>query len=277
MTFSEYLIKLYPFYGNGEKEADFVIKILGSATTEQNDKVFDYKPDYIKRIYNGKKDITPTSASYILTHLDKEQFDSEFFNLLSDDALIELCKEFENEIGNATKDDITQKLANLFADIMKCIASKKQIPQTNSNNNFEDEIRLEQSLTQIVNNLSNITQKEIESLISYEPFNVDKKILPENTLLKDDIKSKVVKYYLFIENLFKEASKNNSIFFNNLANAVKFASDNYIINQKLPQPLVFSNMVQWFKTKALSTDDIACQIMVAFFVQNCEVFNEITQ
>lgn len=275
MTFSEYVKTLYPFYGNGEKESNFVIRLLGSATTEQNDKIFDHKPEYVKRIYNGEKDISKTSASYILTHLDKEQFDCEFFNLLSDDALIELCKEFENELGNATKDDITQKLADLFAKILKNIASKNRTKELKINNNFEENMKIEQSLAQIVNNLSQMSQEDIDSLISYEPFNVDKKILPENALLKEDIKNKVVQYYLFIENLFKEASKNNSAFFDNLANAVKFTSDNYI-NQNIPQQLVVSNMTQWFKLKALSTDDLACQIMVAFFVQNCEVFHEIT-
>lgn len=135
---------------------------------------------------------------------------------------------------------------------------------------------IEKSLAQIVNSLSNITQEEIDSIIGYEPVNVDKKILPQNALLKDEIRNKVVKFYLYIENLFKEASNNNSSFFDNLANAVKFASDNYI-NQNLPQQVVYDYMVQWFKNKSYSADDTACRIMVAFFVQNCEVFHEISE
>lgn len=276
MTFSEYVQKLYPFYGNGEEESNFLIRLLSSATTEQDDKCFDYKPEYLKRIYNGKKSLNKKSASYILTHLDKAQFDSEFFELLSDDALIELCKTFENEVGNASKEDITQKLADLFTEILKIIASQKQEKQYTLNINFSETTKTEQSLAHIVNNLSQMTKEDIDSLITYEPFNVDKKILPENALLREDIKNKVVKYYLFIENLFKETSRHYSTFFDDLANAVKFTSDNYI-KQNLPQQLVFSNMTQWFKARALSTDDLACQIMVAFFVQNCEVFHEITK
>ena len=104
MTFSDYLKKLYPFYGNGEKESDFIIRLLCSATTAQDDGIFDYKPEYLKRIYNGEKNINKKGASYILTHLDKEKFDCEFFNLLSDDSLVELCNEFKSIFCNSTKD-----------------------------------------------------------------------------------------------------------------------------------------------------------------------------
>lgn len=124
MTFSDYLKRLYPFYGNGEKESDFIIRLLGSATTIQDDKVFDYKPEYLKRIYNGEKNINKKGASYILTHLDKGKFDCEFFNLLSDDSLIELCNEFNDMFCNSTRDNITQNLTDLFVDIMKSIANQ---------------------------------------------------------------------------------------------------------------------------------------------------------
>ncbi len=124
MTFSDYLKKLYPFYGNGEKESDFIIRLLCSATTAQDDGIFDYKPEYLKRIYNGEKNINKKGASYILTHLDKEKFDCEFFNLLSDDSLVELCNEFKSIFCNSTKDNITQNLADLFVDIMKSIANQ---------------------------------------------------------------------------------------------------------------------------------------------------------
>lgn len=211
--------------------------------------------------------------TYILSHLDKECFDSYLYNSSSDDSLIQLCREFEDEIGNATSENVTEKLTDLFISILKDIATKKK-PENKIQNVFISEQDIEKSLAQIVNSLSNISKEEIDSIIGYQPVNVDKKILPQNILLKDEIRSKVVKFYLYIENLFKEASNNNSAFFDNLANAVKFASDNYI-NQNLPQQIVYDYMAQWFKNKSCSADDTACRIMVAFFVQNCEVFHEI--
>ena len=40
--------------------------------------------------------------------------------------------------------------------------------------------------------------------------------------------------------------------------------------------LIFQHLVQWIKTKTCSTYDSACEAVVSFFVQNCEVFYEIT-
>lgn len=275
MTFSEFVNKLYTYCGNGQIAPIFLQELLKKITSEQKDVIFEKEESEYRKYFNGNRNLPKKSATYILSHLDKECFDSYLYNSFSDDSLIQLCKEFEDEIGNATSENVTEKLTDLFISILKNIAIKKQ-PENKSQNAFMSDQDIEKSLAQIVNSLSNITQEEIDSIIGYEPVNVDKKILPQNALLKDEIRNKVVKFYLYIENLFKEASNNNSSFFDNLANAVKFASDNYI-NQNLPQQVVYNYMVQWFKNKSYSADDTACRIMVAFFVQNCEVFHEISE
>lgn len=126
MTFNQYVQKLYPFYGNGGDEADFIIKLLGSATTDQEDKVFNYKPEYLKRIYNGKKNITSESASYILTNLNKEGLNNTFlYDIPSEDAFSELCKIFKPFLGETTIEELPYKLSDLFVRILSSIATKE--------------------------------------------------------------------------------------------------------------------------------------------------------
>lgn len=41
--------------------------------------------------------------------------------------------------------------------------------------------------------------------------------------------------------------------------------------------IIFDHMVQWVKNKTLSSSTEACEAVVAYFVQNCEVFYAITE
>ena len=41
--------------------------------------------------------------------------------------------------------------------------------------------------------------------------------------------------------------------------------------------LIFSKIVEWIKNKTQSNSVEACEAIVSFFVQNCEVFYEITE
>ena len=86
----------------------------------------------------------------------------------------------------------------------------------------------------------------------------------------------MIDYYLFVENLFKEASQQNSGFFDNIAEQVKYHSDNFIANN-LPQEEVFDKMVDWLKAKVSGVGYTACRIIISFFVQNCEVFHAFTE
>lgn len=273
MTFSSFVQKLYPYCSNGKSPADFVVVVLSEMTTEQDDSLFDKSNDYLKKIYNGTKFISQKSASALLTKVDKTKFDSFLYEMLSDDALIELGADFENEIGNVSKDNVTTKLIELLVSIIKKIATKGKntanivVPITN--------IDIEKALSEIVNTLAKTPQEKLDVVLKYTPFNVDKKIIPSNALLKKDITDDVVDYYTYIEYLFKNASKNNTVLFDRIAEAIKYTSDNYI-SQGLPQQSVFDYMVAWLKQKAASANETACKIIISFFVQNCEVFHEIT-
>ena len=275
MNFSEFVNKLYLFCGNGETPSNFLVAILTAATTEQDDDIFDRNNDYLKKIFNGKREISKKSVSYILTHLDKGKLDTYIYDLLAEDALIELCDAFEEQIGNTTKDDVTTKLSELFVSLMKKIATKEKgttitaVPTTANN------IDIEKALAEIVKNLANTPQEKLYVILKYEPYNVDKKILSKNALLRKDIREDVINYYSYIETLYKEISKGNTALFDRVCEAIKYASDNYI-SQELPQQVVFDFMVAWLKQKSMSSNETACRIMISFFVQNCEVFHEIT-
>ncbi len=276
MNFNEFAQKLYTRCGNGETQSNFLRELFFKISSEHDDSIFKIDDDYLRKIFSGKRKLPQKSASYLLTHLDKSKFDTYLYDLLAEDALIELCNDFEPIVGNSSTDYISTKIADLFTSILKEIVTKKDVainkPVALELSNFT----LERELTEIVKDLASLPPEQRKINLSYEPYKVDNKILPGNFSLISEIKKDVVENYVYIEELFKNASQKNALFFDQIASEVKYVCDN-LISQPHSQETVFYEMVKWLKSKVSHKSDIACRKIISFFVQNCEVFHAFTE
>nr|WP_139258448.1 ABC-three component system protein [Fibrobacter sp. UWH5] len=64
--------------------------------------------------------------------------------------------------------------------------------------------------------------------------------------------------------------------FDEVATAVRAAYKKIAnLNQKKSE--VLSELKKWILSKTGSDDEVACEIFISYFVQNCEVFDEITE
>ena len=127
MNFNEFVQKLYTHCGNRKTQPDFLRELFSKISSEQDDPILEKDDDYLRKIFSGKRKLPQKSASYLLTHLDKGKFDTYLYDLLAEDALIELCNDFEPIVGNSSADDISTKIADLFKSILKEIVTKKDI------------------------------------------------------------------------------------------------------------------------------------------------------
>ena len=126
LNFNEFAQKLYTRCGNGETQPNFLRELFFKISSEHDDSIFKIDDDYLRKIFSGKRKLPQKSASYLLTHLDKSKFDTYLYDLLAEDALIELCNDFEPIVGNSSTDDISTKIADLFTSILKEIVTKKR-------------------------------------------------------------------------------------------------------------------------------------------------------
>ena len=80
----------------------------------------------------------------------------------------------------------------------------------------------------------------------------------------------VVTYYRYIEKVFSNSTSD----FDTIAAEVKISSSK-LEKAGLLQADIITNLSEWIRNKAgLGTESrLACNIVVAFFVQNCEVFH----
>lgn len=276
MNFNEFAQKLYTRCGNGETQSNFLRELFFKISSEHDDSIFKIDDDYLRKIFSGKRKLPQKSASYLLTHLDKSKFDTYIYDLLAEDALVELCNDFESIVGNSSAEDISTKIADLFKSILERIVAKKEISDNKTTTLELSSFALERELSEIVKDLASLRPEQRKINLSYEPYKVDNKILPGNFSLISEIKKDVVENYVYIEDLFKNASLKNATFFDQLASEVKYVCDNLIF-QPHSQETVFYQMVAWLKSKASCKSDIACRKIISFFVQNCEVFHAFTE
>lgn len=281
MTLSLFLQELYKVCGNGNNQPDFVNTVLQSVFDEENARRFKKEFPFIdestlNKYFRGERKLSGTNAKLILSNLNKDGLDTYLNDLLTEDARIELCGIFEKHIGNVTSDDITLKLSHLLVEILQTIAYKKTIAEAiDIKPIILDNEVVNKELENIVEKLSSIDPKKFKGLIdnlSYEPQTIDNKIpyTNETNILKNEIKGYVACYFTPIQELFQQPNDCKSTTFTQLEYYIKSRSEKLFAQNKSHKE-TFDKLAEW--VKGITNNDYnACRIVVAFFVQNCEVF-----
>ena len=112
--------------------------------------------------------------------------------------------------------------------------------------------------------------------LNYEPVRLTKKFCAAELLLKNRVGMYVTSYYPYIRDCFKELEGINGFRLYALSLQIKscFIKMEGLSDNKSD---IFDQLVNWVMAKTRSTSREACEAVVSFFVQNCEVFHEITE
>ncbi len=282
MTFSDLLNRIFSYCSGGMSQHVFVRTILKNFT-EGIDPCADLVDDYVNRLFTGKKPLSKTLARKICASINTMGLDTYLYDLLSEDARILLAKDLEDEFGLTSKEDIPLKIAKTLEEIVintagtgKPTVKQKTIAPEKSNFAVDYDSNIEESIEYVVKKLSSLPIDNTDALLKYDATQIKNKILPQNFNLEKEIRDDVLKYYLYVEALFKNNSANGAQDFDALARRIKSISDKKI-EAGHSQYQIFRSMIEWVMTETSSDDHIACRIVVSFFVQNCEVFHEIPQ
>ena len=112
--------------------------------------------------------------------------------------------------------------------------------------------------------------------LNYTPVPVAKKFSESELLLKIRVEGYAIRFYPFIYDIFKDMDGKNGFHMQILSGQIKscFVKMNDVTSDKSK---IFDYIVNWVKTKTSTQSKEACEIVVSYFVQNCEVFNEIAE
>ena len=82
-------------------------------------------------------------------------------------------------------------------------------------------------------------------------------------------------YYIYVQQLFNELDGNNGFRFDVLSSQIKAIFLKFDDLTK-DYSAIYDNLVDWLQLKTDGSKE-ACEVIISFFIQNCEVFHEISK
>jgi hypothetical protein len=178
--------------------------------------------------------------------------------------LIALCPKCHDTYAVSPTPDETLCLQKIKAALMREASA------------FEtaSEIKIEAEIDEVLSRIASATESELVPL-TYKPVKVTRKIRKENGMLLRRTLFNVTTYFNYVKDVFQQLGKEGRLRFDSFAVQVKLC---YLkeCGEGRSQEEIYGALVEWLRTMTNGSRD-ACDVVVAYFVQNCEVFDEIAE
>ena len=140
------------------------------------------------------------------------------------------------------------------------------------------DVALEDEIQRVLSGLIGDIDEDALVELPMDALRIDQKISPENHLLKNDATTRVLRYYNFINDMFSAMERDRTCDFDLIASEVNTAYKKLDVGN-LSQEDIVNQLAAWIRNKSRVGSKYmrACHIVVAFFIQNCEVFREISK
>lgn len=182
---------------------------------------------------------------------------------------------FENKIALCKNCHAQQDFHTTQEDYMMLFNIKNRLLQLTDLHEATLTMGLETEIADVVKKICSLQEEELASL-NYTPVRLTRKFTSNEHLIKNRISMYVTNYYPYIRDCFKEMEGVEGFRLTALSLQIKscFIKLDALSDNKAD---IFRELVTWVMRKTLSTSTDACEAVVSFFVQNCEVFYEITK
>lgn len=233
----------------------------------------------LPKVVNGERDIPKDLATEIIKNenIDKKHFESYIDNFIKKgnfvfitDTLIENLPNNPYGVNTDSLDD--SNCAFYFSEIwfkyLKYCTNKPQ-KRNKSKPVAIDPLDIEERIRKVVKDFKYIDEantkftdakKVKEKIDKQEEFHLFKKI-----------EGNVNDYFDEIRKMFVEEQETNDLVYEQIRRKIR----NQYLSRKNKSPQeVFNTLVDWLMNEVQSTDREACEAVMSYFVQNCEVFGK---
>lgn len=284
LKFSDFAKILKPYVSNGENGIVFVETLFTKITSDPNDSsieeidtVKNHKDSNWDSYFSGTRDITRFSPK-IVKYIDIPKF-ATFVQNIGTDAKIQLASELKPYCKRVNEENVGEKAAELFKKIiLEAARQPRKILSKNASqqmmNGDLDILRVEENLRLVINGLTSLKTDQIEKL-RLIPIEIVNKIDEQNALLLHKVYSQISAFYYRVEELFKQIENIRGKKFKSIASVIT-GKYRKLSEKSLDQNQIFDSLVDWLKDIFPDASRIACEIIISFFVQNCEVFDELS-
>lgn len=179
-------------------------------------------------------------------------------------AICKLCHKKYDYHKNITEyDNLLEKKKNLY----NAYLSKNVL----SDQGLEDEIKT------LLDKIATIDFADTEiKKLKMESIPIIHKFTESEMPLMLKVHNYVINYFSIIRELFKNLTEEKKLNFDFVASTVKtsYLSISDLTNDK---DSIFNHLVEWIMSKTNTNKRPVCEIFISYFIQDCEVFDEITK
>ena len=184
----------------------------------------------------------------------------------------------ENLITLCTDCALDYESDTSLEDFKKMVKIKKTLSQQSVLRQSLESIDIEDEISIVISSLVGTAWEDKFVDLSLQALRVEQKIDGKYGLLINAISNGVVRYYKFIEEQFGIADSYQTNSFERIASEVKLAYEK-LEGNAISQDQIYNELIEWMMRKLEFEDRHrqAVAIIISFFVQNCEVFREISE
>ncbi len=187
------------------------------------------------------------------------------------------CEEFENKIALCKDCHGYYDDHKTVDEYLNLLTIKKGLLRTSKTKMATSHQDLEQEIIIVINALSKIDQNTLEEMkLDYKALKISNKIENTYSLLKVKIEMYVCIYFNFIKETFQNLNQAGQLNFDLIASEIK-TSFLKCEKEMISKSEIFESLVKWLKSKSIGASNEACEAIISYFVQSCEVFHEITE
>jgi hypothetical protein len=186
----------------------------------------------------------------------------------------DIPESFENSIALCPKCHDLYTVSPTAAEVERMACIKATLMRDSAALELAIEIKIEEGIGEILNMIANVSDGELVPL-NYHPVKVEQKITKENGILLRKTLFNVTTYFNYVKEMFQQLGKEGRLRFDTVATQVNLCYKKERDNG-LSQKEIYNALVEWLKTMTNGNRE-ACEVVIAYFIQNCEVFDEIAK
>lgn len=264
---------------SGDYRVDEFCRLLFEKITDESvhKELAEESVEIWKFRYNGTRTINAL-AKKIVPKLQVEKFGA-FINDFEDHIKRNVITALKPYCPQIDENSVGLDCADLFLKIIQEAAKnyRKRRPMKISKQVADsdiDVVHIEKDLNVIIEGLSKISNTQLVAL-KFAAVDLSNKIEDSNGNLLGKVNWLVNTYYYYIENLFKRNETIQGNTFKLIAAEVALKYRKISGKDANNQNQIFESMVNWLKSNFPAASREACEIVISFFIQNCEVFDEL--
>ena len=239
------------------REVNYHCPICGKELQSRRQKKLDEKLFQIAHIYPN----SPTEEQY---------YELKGLKRLGDNS-----ESFENRIALCKNCHGTQDFHTTKEEYLELVTKKEECLKKMELEDATNPLGLETEIETVIGKVVKFRENDIQD-INYKVVSIDKKFEDSDLMLKSKIRGYLLIYFAFVRDTFENISNNTLFDFDILSGQIR-ACFKKMDNIGATKTEIFDAMVEWLNNRTGNISRNACEVIISFFVQECDVFDEITK